>query len=295
MCFMNEKIKEYLAWKASYALRASVAYKIWLERFVTICGEKDLNDYSVMDIVKYRNWIESRYSSYNLQFAVIIIKNFFRYYRLKNCTCLSPDLIRLPRISAKSHRAVTPVEFEKIISVIPTNEFLHLRDSVMIRLLWDTGVRVSELCDLEISAIDESKTTTVIATKKTGKKRIIVWSDQTHQLLIKYLGIRQQLHNTNRATSALFLGYKKGRGWSMRITSRSVQRRLQEYVRIVGINEKVTPHSFRHGWAHVRRDKNASLAFIQRGLGHNNPASTFVYEQYNDPDFVKNARQLLAA
>ena len=293
MCFMDKKIIEYLEWKASYAPRASIAYKIWLVRFVQICGERELVDYTISDVVKYRNWVEQRYSSYNIQFAVVVIKNFFQFFKHQNYHCVSPSLIKLPRISAKSHRAITSEEFEKIVSVIPSNEFMFLRDLVMIRLLWDTGVRVSELCDLEISNIDQNKASAVISTKKTGKKRIIVWSSETHELLMKYMGIRLELHNTNKATSALFIGYCRRLGWTTRLTSVTVQRRIRHYVSKAMIREKITPHSFRHGWAHKRRDQNAPLAFIQRGLGHSNPISTFVYQQYNDPDFVSTANGYL--
>ncbi len=68
---------------------------------------------------------------------------------------------------------------------------------------------------------------------------------------------------------------------------------VKYYIDRAGIKEKITPHSFRHGWAHFRRDQNASLAFIQRGLGHVNPISTFVYEQYNDMEFENNANNYL--
>jgi site-specific recombinase XerD len=206
---------------------------------------------------------------------------------------MNPALIRTPRISQKSHRAVTEAEYNKIISVIPSNEFLFLRDLVMIRILWDTGVRVSELCDLEITNIDENKNSAIISTKKNGKKRIIVWSKETHELLMKYMPIRLELHKIHK-TTALFIGTEKGTGWSLRLTARSVQRRLAFYVNRAGINEKITPHSFRHGWAHKRRDQNAPLAFIQRGLGHLNPISTFVYEQYCDNEFEQKAMNYLA-
>ena len=290
---MERIIKEYLEWKGTYAHRASVNYKIWLKRFVEVCGIKHLDNYDVSDVVKYRNWLEGHYSPCTVSFATVVMKNFFQYCKTQNYSCLSPTLIRLPRINAKSHRAVTENEYNKIISVILLNEFIPLRDSIMIRMLWDTGVRVSELCDLDISQIDEQKRSAVIKTKKTGKHRIIVWSDETHQLLKKYMAIRLELHRYNNKSSALFVGCNKGSGWSMRLTSRSVQRSIKYYVDRAGIKEKITPHSFRHGWAHKRRDKNAPLAFIQRGLGHSNPISTFVYEQYNDLEFERSANSYL--
>jgi len=289
MNFMNEKLKLYLDWKGTYAHRASINYKIWLERFVQLCGQKNIEEYDVSDIVKYRKWLESHFSSSSTQFAIVVIKNFFQFFKFQNCACISPSLIRIPRVNPKSHRAITETEFNKIISVIPSNEFLFLRDLVMVRLLWDTGVRVSELCDLDITNIESEKQSAIISTKKNGKKRIIVWSKETHELLLKYMPIRLELHKIHKTTS-LFIGTEKGKGWSLRLTPRTVQRRVLFYVNKAGINEKITPHSFRHGWAHKRRDQNAPLAFIQRGLGHLNPISTFIYEQYCDNEFELSAK-----
>ena len=291
---MNEKIREYLEWKGTYAHRASINYKIWLNHFLTVCGDKAIEDYSITDVVKYHRWLEVRYSSYSTQYAMIVMKNFFKYFKLNDCKCLSPALIRTPRIQIKSHRAVTEIEYKKIIDEIPINEFLHLRDSILIRLLWDTGVRVSELCDLDITHINENKPSAIIFTKKTGKKRAIVWLEGTHELLMKYMTMRMDLERLNRA-SALFIGKHRNIGWSMRLTTRTVERLVRHYVNKAGIKEKITPHSFRHGWAHKRRDNNAPLAFIQKGLGHLNPISTFIYEQYDDSEFMKNAQKHLVA
>ena len=289
---MNETIKEYLEWKGTYAPRASINYRIWLYRFVEVCGEKELSEYDVADYAKYHQWLTVRFSPWTVQFAVVVIKNFLQFCKTQNYICLSPTLVKLPRATAKSHRAITEDEFIKVVSVIPPNEFRPLRDLIMIRMLWDTGVRVSELGDLDISQISENKRSAVINTKKTGKKRIIMWSEETHNLLMKYMPIRFNLQQSNNA-SALFVGWKRGKGWSKRINTRSIQRIVEYYVDRAGIKEKITPHSFRHGWAHKRRDLNAPLSFIQRGLGHVNPISTFVYEQYNDTEFERNANVYL--
>lgn len=292
--YMHQLIKVYLEWKGTYAPRASVMYKIWLDRFVEVCGDKPLELYEVSDFVKYYNWLDGRYSSYSVQLATVVIKNFLQFCQTQNHKCISPKLIRLPRATAKSHRAVTPDEFDKIISVIPSKEFTSLRDLVIVRMLWDTGVRVSELCDLDLSQINENKRSAVIQTKKTGKRRIIVWSEETHTLLIKYMTMRLQLYKS-KISSAVFVGWTKNEEWSARLSSRSIQRSIKYYVDRAGIKEKITPHSFRHGWAHMRRDQNAPLAFIQRGLGHISPISTFIYEQYNDKEFERNANSYLKA
>lgn len=288
MFSMKEKIQRYLQWKGTYASRASVNYKLWLDRFVEICGEKEVEKYDISDYTKYKLWLEGKFSPYSIQFATVVIKNFFQFLRDQDIKCLCPNFIRIKRINAKSHRAISEEEYQKVITLVPVNEFRQLRDSIIIRMLWDTGVRVSELCDMDIQQIDEKKRSATIQTKKTGKLRIIVWSEETHYYLMKYMPIRLELHNINQA-SALFVGWECGKGWSTRLSTRTVQRVVRNYVSKAGIKERITPHSFRHGWAHKRRDQNAPLAFIQRGLGHNNPISTFIYEQYNDNEFLNSA------
>lgn len=289
---MEEKIRKYLGWKGTYAHRASINYKIYLNHFVRVCGDKALEVYDGNDITKYHSWLEDHYGSSSVHYAMIVLKNFFGYYKLQDFKCLSPKLIRLPRIIIKSHRAITEGEYNRIKDIIPTNEFLFLRDTICIRMLWETGVRVSELCDLDISQIDENKISAIISTKKTGEKRAIVWSAETHELLMKYLPIRMELEKQNGASS-LFVGRNRNTGWSKRITSKTVERRVKYYVGRAGIKEKITPHSFRHGWAHKRRDNNAPLAFIQKGLGHISPVSTFIYQQYDDQEFIARASQYL--
>jgi integrase/recombinase XerD len=290
---MYEKIREYIEWKGTHAHRASINYKIWLQYFMNICGDKPLEEYNTTDIVKFHRWLEIHYSSCSVEYAMIILKNFFKYFKLRDYKCISPELIRLPKVkNKKSHRAVTEDEYNRIIAVIPTEEFNSLRDTLVIRLLWDTGIRVSELCDLNTEDIEETKTSAIIHTKKTGIKRAIVWSSETHHLLMKYMPARLAMENINRA-SALFVGKNTRAEWSMRITPRTIQRIIRHYALLAGIKVRVTPHSFRHGWAHKRRDNNAPLAFLQKGLGHINPASTFIYQKYDDKEFMNYARQHL--
>lgn len=257
-----------------------------------VCGDKPLEEYRITDVTNYQKWLKDHYSSCSVEYATVVLKNFFQYFKEQNRGCIAPSLIKRKKGSAKSHRAIREAEFEKIVSIIPENEFHSLRDLLLIRMLWDTGTRVSELCDLDVSQIDTDNPSAIIFTKKTANRRIIVWSKETHRVLMKYMSIRKELHQLNHA-SALFVGWQINKGWSSRLTTRSVERIIKDYSNRAGIMERITPHSFRHGWAHKRRDMNAPLSFIQKGLGHCNPISTFVYEQYSDNEFERNAKAYL--
>jgi site-specific recombinase XerD len=289
---MEREIKEYLGWKGTYASRAAVSYKIWLDRFIEVCGNRPINSYSINDVVKFKNWLEEHYSSASTQMALVVLKNFFAFFKDQNFDCLPSRLIRLPKKINKSYKHIGEDEFKTIIGRIATDSFSGLRDNLIIRLLWDTGIRVSELCDLDTTQFDVTRNCSVIHSKKSNVPRTIMWSGDTHLVLLNYLSQRMT-QTSQKDCTALFIGFLKGRGWSKRLTKRSVERIVKKYLHLAGILHNLSPHSFRHGWAHKRRDQNAPLSFIQKGLGHTSPISTFVYEQYNDKEFEENARKYL--
>lgn len=132
---MNEIIREYLEWKGTYAPRASVNYKIWLDYFIKVCGIKPLEQYVIGDCVKYQQWLKEHYNPCSVQYATTVLKNFFSYCKMHNLNCLSPAFIRLPRSVAKSHRAITEAEFLKLAAIVPSKGFINLRDLLLVKLL----------------------------------------------------------------------------------------------------------------------------------------------------------------
>lgn len=279
----QSEINDFLNWKATHAPRASVNYRIWLERFRKSVPHKRLKDVTIKQVVEFQLGLEGKYSPYTVQFAMVAIKGLLKFQRMQGKMCLPPELIKSKRAVSRSHRAITEKELCSILEAIPST-YLGVRDGLMLRMLFDTGVRVSELCDMNLTEIDPNKMHTSIITKKNGQRRVIVWSPSTHALLKYYLNARYKIS----PEPALFVTL-----YGNRVSPRSVELNLKKYVDAAGLNLKITPHSFRHGWAHLRRDEGAPLAFIQKGLGHMSPSSTFVYEQYHDEDFLEKAQKYL--
>lgn len=285
--YMKGEIKQFLDWKATYATQASISYAVWLRRFAELYPEKQVSEITLQDVVKFRNILAEKYSPTSVSYAMVILKCFFRWLIDCGYKVVSPGLIRAQRCQANSHKPISEEDYKKLQSVIATNDFWSLRDKVIFSMLWDTGIRISELCELDTAQISEEVPRTVIKTKKTGNKRPIMWSHETHSLLLRYLYIRKEL---TAPQPALFVGKEHGTGWiSVRLTPRSIQRHLKIYLDAAGIKKRITPHSFRHGWALKRREMGAQLPFIQRALGHSHPASTFVYQQYSDPSLEREA------
>lgn len=279
----QSEINGFLNWKATHAPRASVNYRIWLERFRKSVPYKKLSKVTIGDVVKFQLGLEGKYSPYTVQFAMTALKGLLKFERMRGKSCLPPELIKTKRAVAQSHRAVSEKEMCAVLESIPPT-YLGVRDGLMLRMLFDTGVRISELCDMNLTEIDPEKMHTSIITKKSNLRRIIVWSPSTHALLKYYLTARYRISPEPALFTTLY---------GTRVSPRSVEMNLKRYVSAAGLTVRITPHSFRHGWAHLRRDEGAPLSFIQKGLGHASPSSTFIYEQYHDTDFLERAEKYL--
>jgi integrase/recombinase XerD len=205
-------------------------------------------------------------------------------------------LIALPRkLPAHSHRAIEEDEVKRMIAEIEGGSFISFRNLLILLMLWDTGVRVTELCRMQISDLDLQKRQAVIATEKREIMRIILWSESTNTHLIKYLEIhKRHFQKAGDRVIPLFVASRSRRKIEC-LTRESVERIVGYYAHKAGIQKKTTPHTFRHGWAHIRRDLGAPLSFVQKGLGHSSPVSTQVYQQFTDPEFVKAGKGYFAS
>jgi len=150
-----------------------------------------------------------------------------------------------------------------------------LRDKVILEMLFSTGLRVSELVKLNIDQINlERREFGVIG--KGGKARVVFLSDRAAIWLEKYL-----VRRTNEA-KALLIRYSGNQeptenSEKLRLTSRSVQRILEKYVRKAKLPIKATPHVLRHSFATDLLMNGADLRSVQEMLGHKNVSTTQIY------------------
>ena len=294
--FMQEKINKFLEWKATYHVPASIKYRKPIERFADVCGDKLLHKYTIEDIVLYNRWLSRQFSNETVRYALTILKHFFNFYHSQHVKCLSSIFIAMPKkLPAHSHRAITEEEVRRMIREIEGESFISYRNLLILLMLWDTGIRVTELCRMQISDLDLQKRQAVIATEKRQIMRIILWSESTNIHLIKYLEIhKRHFENVGDRDIPLFVSSRSKKKIEC-LTRETVERIVSYYARKAGIKKKTTPHTFRHGWAHVRRDLGAPLSFVQKGLGHASPISTQVYQQFTDPEFVRAGKEYFSS
>jgi site-specific recombinase XerD len=143
--------------------------------------------------------------------------------------------------------------------------------------MWESMIRVSELIELNIDAIDPQKNFVQIVGKKNYKKRWIMWSPDTHQLLLTYIAKRKML----APHEALFA--HESAGVTNRMQTRSVERWMKVAREKAELTQPISCHALRHGGAHELVKKGASLKFLGLILGHSdsNPRAGMQYLRFS--------------
>jgi len=150
-----------------------------------------------------------------------------------------------------------------------------MRDKAILELLFSTGLRVSEMASLNCDSINLNRREfSVIG--KGQKERIVFLSDSAVEWLEKYLGARK---DTFKPLFVRFQGRvdPSDNGEAMRLTSRSIERIVEKYVKLVGLSVKATPHTLRHNFATDLLINGADIRSVQEMLGHSNIATTQIY------------------
>lgn len=174
-------------------------------------------------------------------------------------------LVEAPGATGRtSHRRLSATEEAR-------QKVLRLRDTAMLELLYGTGLRVSELCDIDLDDVDRARFVApmlIVRHGKGGKSRQIPIGEQADAALTAYLAQRGQLGSSK----AVFLS-----AGGSRLTPRSVQRMVKQWTIAGGVHADATPHALRHSFATHLLDGGADLRVVQELLGHESLATTQVY------------------
>ena len=168
---------------------------------------------------------------------------------------------------------------------VQTNDFIGLRDKAILSFLYATGIRVSELCDLDMEDIDTEQMRGSILNKKSSKRRVIFWDPVTNGILSKYL-LEREKWATDEFVFISMDTNRKYRGG--RLTTRSVQRIVKKY----RIDRRVVPHSFRSGLLTDMLEAGSNIKIIQKAAGHSSINSLDPYARVSDPLLESEYRRI---
>lgn len=235
---------------------------------------------SQIDHITIREWVSTLHSANKKKTSIArkiaSLRTFFQFLVREGILELNPaKLVATPRIEKKLPNHLSIEEALRFIETPDVETDMGKRDRCILELLYATGIRVSELTKLNIKDID-FKNKLIKVTGKRKKQRIVDFGDPALHALLNYLQIRGNFLNnapvSERDEQALILNYQ-----GTRITTRSVGRMVDKYIKLCAGIHNISPHSLRHSFATHLLDNGADLRVIQELLGHARLSTTQIY------------------
>ncbi len=279
---------EYLEVERNYSKLTIMQYKYnlfnflnWLKRYFP---NIDVESIDLEVIRKYRLYL-SRIQLHNKDqlkrntqsYHVITIRSFLRYLIVnRNLNTLSPDKIELPKQLQRTVNFLNLDQVERLLSSPVTDNKKGLRDKVILEMLFSTGLRVSELVNLNRDQFDLKRKEFGVR-GKGNKVRIVFVSESAAYWVDQYLKSRNDsykplLINNRKKTDATDKS-----GESLRLTSKTIERIVSKYASKSGLPIHVSPHTLRHSFATDLLISGADLRSVQEMLGHSSIRTTQVY------------------
>lgn len=288
--YVSELILDYvesLEVEGGRSAKTAENYKLYLERFVEFTNDIHVEKITAEIIRKYRLWL-NRYINPNSEglstltqsYHLIALRGFLKYLGERNIPSLPADKIKLPKVSRKQVNFLHYDEVTRLLEAVKGDDESALRDRAIIELLFSSGLRVSELVNLNRGHVN-TKRREFMVRGKGQKDRPVFISKSAADKVDEYLATR--IDNL----PPLFLSYSRNNianqtGDYRRLTARSIQRMIAKYGRLAGLTKHVHPHAMRHAFATDLLMNGADLRSVQSMLGHANIATTQVYTHVTD-------------
>lgn len=280
---LKTQFLEYLEIEKGRGVKTIENYDRYLNRFIDFAKVSDptqITETMVREfrIVLNRSLGVSGTMKKNTQnYHLIALRAFLKFLRKRDIESLNPERIELAKTSGRDLDLITADELNRMLKAPSGDTAAAVRDRAILELFFSTGLRVSELCNLNQ---DIDLTRDEFSVRGKGEKvRVVFLSPAAKVAVAAYIKKR------NDMSDALFVSYSKVSSKSKdlpRLTPRSVERIVKQYAIKAGITRKVTPHVIRHSFATDLLQNGADLRSVQALLGHANIATTQVYTHVTD-------------
>lgn len=262
---------EYLEIERGRSVKTVEAYDRYLQTFFKFAGITKPEAITAEGIRQFRLHLNRRELKKNTQnYHLIALRTFLKYLASREVATLPPSSIELAKLSAREINLISPEELERLLKAPDTTTPLGRRDRAVFELLFSTGLRISELCNLDRESVNLASDEFSVR-GKGGKVRVVFLSPEAKQGLKVYLDKRKDM------AEPMFVNNHDGR-----LTPRSVERIIKQYAIAAGIMKPVTPHTLRHSFATDLLRNGADLRAVQLLLGHANISTTQVYTHITD-------------
>lgn len=263
---------EFLNFERGLSALTRENYARDITQLITLADKTALNNLQVNHIRRFIASLHSKgLGGKSIARMLSSWRGFFDFLVHRKSFTNNPVIgLKAPKSPKTLPQALSIEQAVKLVD-ISDNDVLSIRDHAILELFYSSGLRLSELVNLDINALDFSEGT-VVVTGKGNKTRIVPIGAHAINAIKKWLATRATILMSNAAEKAVFIGLQ-GR----RITARSIQYRLKGWSIKQGINSSVHPHMLRHSFASHVLQSSGDLRAVQEMLGHANISTTQVY------------------
>lgn len=217
---------------------------------------------------------EKQYSKSTSARKLATLRSFYKFLVKRSYLQGNPvTAVRTPKQDKRLPKFLEYEQVKRLIETPPSDSWLGARDRAIMETLYGTGVRVSELVGLNIEDVDFLGE--VLHVRGKGKKeRIAPIGSSALQSIQHYMEYRNRRaqNNGNFDSKVLFVN-KHGK----RLSTRSVRRKMDKYLKMAGLDPAISPHTLRHSFATHMLNNGADLRSVQELLGHQSLSTTQIY------------------
>ena len=274
-----EGFKSYLSVEINFSEHTLNAYNSDIVSFILWLDEKSCIDVDFNKLREYLHFIQRfEYKKTTIARKTASIRTFYKYlFRERYIDSNPATSLSAPKRPKSLPKFLTVDEIEKLLNNIKIETPAGFRNRVILELLWATGMRVSELSNLNFGDLNLDENEKRVF-GKGAKERIVLISDRSKQYLIQYI---------NTARKLLAPGYDIGEindnsplfinSTGFRLQNKTIRNAINDVVQKIELPKKVTPHVFRHSFATHLIENGADLRVVQELLGHAGISNTQIY------------------
>ena len=277
---MNTYVKEYTSFMTDIrhkSLNTVESYKRDVTQYISYLdgtGVTDISSTTKTTVLSYLVYLqkEGRASS-TVSRTLASLRSYYLFMMQNGVVKSNPTSnLEAPHVEKKIPKILSGEEVELLLEQPKDCDNKGIRDKAMLELLYATGIRVSELINLDVS--DVNVPMSFVRCKGRKKERIIPMGHQAKDALENYINNVRKYMVKDENETALFVNCS-----GARLSRQGFWKLIKYYQHIVGIETDITPHTLRHSFAAHLLENGADLHSIQEMMGHADISSTQVYSR----------------
>ena len=267
---------QYLRMEKSFTDNTLSAYLMDLQKLLNYYSDEGI-DYRTVTLEQLDNFsatlIDLGIQPRSLARVLSGVRSFYRFLVLERELETDPtELLETPQIGKHLPEVLTVQEIDAILSMIPQDKVEGVRDRAIVEILFSCGLRVSEMCGLEMSNLylEEGY---IRVHGKGRKERLVPIGDEAISKLQAWFALRRDIAIKPGHENYVFVSARRG----TKLSRISIFVYIKEYAAKAGIQKNISPHTFRHSFATSLLEGGANLRAIQAMLGHESISTTEIY------------------